>query len=267
MTDQAKPETRDVDMEVEVDAPADAVWRALTQPEEISRWFAPSVSGEPGPGGHITVSWGGGEWTSEIVTWDAGRHLGLRDMVPEGQEPPEPGTALDYFVEEREGKTVVRMVNSGFSAADDWNDFFHMLENGWAFFLWNLRHYLERHRGTPRNMISSRPWVSGSRDEVWDRVFGPEGIADAPDGAGEPFTVTLGDTTLEGESVLSDRPWAFAGRLSSLDDGVIHVEMEGAGDRWKMGLWLSGYGVEQARCEELQSALDAQMARLFPESD
>ncbi|NNF28456.1 MAG: hypothetical protein HKN73_14625, partial [Gemmatimonadetes bacterium] len=77
----------------------------------------------------------------------------------------------------------------------------------------------------------------------------------------------LGDTTLEGESVLSDRPWAFAGRLSSLDDGVIHVEMEGAGDRWKMGLWLSGYGVEQARCEQLQSALDAQMARLFPESD
>ncbi|NNM32259.1 MAG: SRPBCC domain-containing protein [Gemmatimonadetes bacterium] len=267
MTDQAKPDTRDVDMEVQVDAPADAVWRALTQPEEISRWFAPSVSGEPGPGGHITVSWGGGEWTSKIVAWDVGRHLGLRDMVPEGQEAPEPGTALDYFVEEREGKTVVRMVNSGFSAGDDWDDYFHMLENGWAFFLWNLRHYLERHRGSPRNMISSRPWVSGSRDEVWERVFGPEGIADAPDGAGKPFTMTLGDTTLEGESVLSDRPWAFAGRLSSLDDGVIHVEMEGAGDRWKMGLWLSGYGVDPSRCEELQSALDAQMARLFPESD
>lgn len=267
MTEQTKPKTRAVDMEVEVEAPADAVWRALTHPEEISRWFAPTASGQPGPGGHITVAWGATEWTSEIVTWDPGRHLSLRDMVPEGGEAPEPGTAVDYFVEERGGKTVVRLVNSGFSADDDWDEFFHMLENGWAFFLWNLRHYLERHRGTPRSMISSRPWVSGSREEVWDRVFGPLGIADAPDRAGEPFTLTLGDTTLEGESVLSDRPWAFAGRLPSLDDGVIHVEMEGAGDRWKLGFWLSGYGVDPDHCAELQRTLDEQMARLFPQPD
>ena len=265
MTEQ--PKTRSVDLEIHIDAPADAVWRALTEPDEISRWFAPVASGTSGLGGQITVSWGGGEWTSEIVEWDPGRHLQLQDVVPEGQAAPEPGTALDYYVEGKDGRTVVRMVNSGFSAEDDWDDFFHMLENGWAFFLWNLRHYLERHPGTPRTMISGRPWVTGSREEVWSRVFGPGGILDAPDGAEGAVRLKLGDTVLEGEAVLSDRPWAFAGRLASLNDGVVHVEMEGSGERWKMGFWLSGYGLDQDRCDALQSALDAQLTALFPEAD
>ncbi len=265
MTEEKNAPTRSVDIEAEIDASPEAAWRALTQPEEISRWFAPDVTGEPGPGGHITVSWGGGEWTSKIVAWNPGSHLGLRDMLPEGQEPPEPGTALDYFIESRNGKTVVRIVNSGFSADDEWADFFHMLENGWAFFIWNLRHYLERHPGTPRTMISARPWVSGSKEEVWSRMFGPDGLCDVPPKAGEAFALKLEDAVLEGSAVLADRPWAFAGRLSSLNDGVLHVEMEGSGDRWKVGFWMSAYDVGPERCGALQAALDAEMARLFPD--
>ena len=148
-----------------------------------------------------------------------------------------------------------------------------MMHNGWRFFLWNLRHYLERHPGTRRTMISERPWVTGSREEVWDRVFGEAGLGtSAADGSqpafhevGDPFRLSLdGGVSLEGTVVVCDRPWAFAGLVSSLNDGVIHVEMEGTGDRWKAGVWLSCYGVEKKQCQGIAAALAGTVSRVFP---
>jgi Activator of Hsp90 ATPase homolog 1-like protein len=45
---------------VEIKAPADVVWRAITEAEEIQRWFAPEVRVEPGVGGSMWVSFGPG---------------------------------------------------------------------------------------------------------------------------------------------------------------------------------------------------------------
>ena len=141
-----------------------------------------------------------------------------------------------------------------------------MMENGWRFFLWNLQHVLERHPGTPRVITSARPWVSGTRDHVWSRLFGPAGVGEAPARAGDDFHFSLdGGEALEGAVVLSDRPWAFAGRVGSFGDGVLHVELEGSGDRWKLGVWLSAYGVAENERERVGSALRRTVGRLFGE--
>lgn len=262
MTEARAAATRSVDLSIEVDASPEEVWSAITRAEELIRWFPPIATVEPGEGGHVTVSWGGGsEWKSRIVTWEPGKHLRLEDEPPAGSEAGGVTVALDYFLEGKGGTPVVRIVNSGFSAGEDWDDFYHMLENGWTFFLWNLKHYLERHPGTPRTMISARPWVTGTRAEVWDAVFGDGGMGQAP-GAGEPFRFDLGDVVLSGTTVLSDRPWSFAGKVDSLNDGVLHVEMEGSGEKWKMGVWLSAYGVDEAGCEAARKALEARIAGL-----
>ena len=140
--------------------------------------------------------------------------------------------------------------------------------------------------------------MTGSREEVWDRVLGESGLGAIPDGkvastaepgpvagaagqdgvqepgkpqrphpgTGDAFRFVLdGGEMLEGTVVLCDRPWAFAGVVSSLNDGVLHVEMEGEGDRWKMGVWLSAYGVEEEQCEEIGVALAKTVSRVFPE--
>ena len=263
--------TRDIELSVEIAAPVEAVWRAITEGDAVASWFAPMASAEPGEGGHLTVSWGGGaEWTSWITIWEPHSHLRLVDQLPE--EAAEQGfvMAYDYHLENRGGKTLLRLVNSGLSTEASSDDTVHMMENGWRVFLWNLKHFVERHPNTRRTMISERPWVTGTREEVWDTIFGKDGLGTVPNGSpdGQPFRLVLDDdVALEGTVVLSDRPWAFAGKLTSANDGVLHVEMEGMGERWKMGVWLSAYGVEEERCKEISAALEKTISRLFPEQD
>ena len=264
--------TRDIELAVEIAAPIDAVWRAITDGEAVANWFAPIASAQPGEGGHLTVSWeAGAEWTSWITAWDPCRHLRLVDQLPDeaGENPAV--MALDYRLTDLGDSTRLDLVNSGLSAAPDWDDTFRMMQNGWRFFLWNLKHFLERHPGTRRTMISERPWVTGSREEVWDRVFGKKGLVDtiatgAYPGTGDRFRCVLdGAGALEGTVALCDRPWSFAGAVSSLNDGVLHIEMEGTGKRWKMGVWLSAYGVEEEQCEKIGVALAKTVSRMFPE--
>ena len=264
-----RPETRNIELSVEIDAPARAVWRAITDGDAVSNWFAPVASAEPGEGGHLTVSWGAdSEWTSRITVWEPDVHLRLADDLPD--EAAEQGAAmtLDYFLEGRDGTTRLGLVNSGLSADPSWDDGVRMMTNGWRFFLWNLKHYLERHPDSHRTMISERPWVTGTREEAWETVFGDDGLGRVSERAGDEVSLRLdGGHLLEGAVVLSDRPWAFAAMLASLNDGVLHVEMEGSGERWKMGVWLSAYGLEEERCDRIRAALGQTIARLFPGED
>ncbi len=257
--------TRDIEVSVEIAAPAEAVWRAISEAEGVANWFAPVASGKPGEGGHLNVSWGDGAWTSWITAWEPLRRLRLVDELPEDPADESAAAAYEYRLEASNGSTLLTFVHSGLSADPSWDDTVHMMTNGWRFFLWNLKHYMERHPTAHRTMISERPWVTGTREQVWDAIFGTDGLGAVPAEPGDPFKLHLEvGEVLEGSVVLSDRPWAFAGVLSSLNDGVLHVEMEGTGDRWKMGVWLSTYGVEEERCKTIGAALGQSISRMFP---
>ncbi len=240
------------------------MWEAIATRDGIERWFAPFASVEEGEGGTVSVAWAeGADWPSRITVWQPGERLQMVDLSD--PEAAAQGTALtvDYQLSTADGKTRVRLVNSGLPATPDFDQHFRMMTNGWRFFLWNLRHAVERHPGVPRRVISARPWVTGSREEVWRRLFGEEGRSLA---VGDFFHFDLdGGDALEGRVVLCDRPWAFAGTVESLNDGVLHVEMEGSGERWKMGVWLSAYGVGAGRCDQVGEALDGTIGGLFPE--
>jgi len=287
VTGAASAATRSIDLSVEIDAPCNAVWEAISDGDRLASWFAPFATVEPGEGGTVTVAWEeGGEWSSRIAVWQPDRHLRLVDELPEDADATGVEMALDYRLEARDGATVLHLVNSGLSASEESDEFYRMMTNGWRVFLWHLKHAVERHPGVSRTMISARPWVSGSREDVWERLFCEQGLGEAPDGppsasrevaaacqgmdsprrTEDPFRFVLdGGKVLEGTVVLCDRPWSFAGRVASLQDGVLHIEMEGSGDRWKLGVWLSAYGVEGMRCEEIGKALETTVQRLFPE--
>ena len=253
--------TGTIELSVEIRATPGEVWTAVSDGEWLSRWFSPIASVEPGEGGHVTVSWGDeGEWTSRIKLWRPGAHLRLEDVVPEGAS----ASTLDYYLEPQDGVTKLRLINSGLASGPETAEFLYMMENGWRFFLWNLKHVLERHPGVPRIMISARPWVHGTREDVWGRLFGSSGFGEAPATPGEPFRFPLdGGEFLEGVAVHSDRPWAFAGVVESFGDGVLHVELEGSGERWKLGVWLSAYGLATDLRERVGQALKATVNRLF----
>ena len=261
------------------------MWEAIATGDGIERWFAPFASVEEGEGGTVTVAWAeGADWPSRITAWQLGERLQMVDLSD--PEAATQGTALtvDYHLSAADGTTRVRLVNSGLPAAAEFDNHYRMMTNGWRFFLWNLKHAVERHPGVARRMISARPWVTGSREEVWGRLFGEEGVAKRGNvdayadstlagtlrthslDVGDPFRWLLdGGEALSGTVVFADRPWSFAGIVESLNDGVLHVEMEGSGERWKMGVWVSAYGVEAGRCDRMCEALERTIGRLFPE--
>lgn len=71
----ADGERRTVRFERDLDASPEELWDALTSPQRLARWLAPSIL-TPGPNGHIRHDFGEGE-TCEgpILTWDPPRLL------------------------------------------------------------------------------------------------------------------------------------------------------------------------------------------------
>src|SRR5215208_3254579 len=254
---------RTIDMSIDLPVAPDVVWRALTDAELLSRWFPLRARVAPGAGGSIFLSWGPGcEGEAPITAWEPGRHL----QVSEGQGAAGLPMVVDYYLEGRAGATVLRLVHSGFGADSKWDDQYQATEGGWTYFLFNLRHYLTRHPGTPRDMVRDRRQPRRPRAEVWRTLLGAGGAYSPGDGApsvGERFAFRLGagEPPLEGTAAIV-RPSSghFAGVVEGLDDALLFVELEGgAEESWHCGLWLSTYGLPPERVRRLQEALTARM--------
>jgi hypothetical protein len=118
-------------VEVAIDAPPDAVWRAVTDPAEIRRWFGwdyPSLDEEIR---YIFV---------DHATQAAPMRLEMEAMhtievVPDGSG------------------SVVRVVCAGSLADAGWDDVYDPMEEGWRTFFHQLRYYLERRAGQDRRTL------------------------------------------------------------------------------------------------------------------
>ena len=173
--------TRAHETVIEIEAPVEDVWKALTEPEEIARWFAPKMSVEPGAGGWVLADWGPGlVWKTAIEVWEPSRHLCLtetRDKVMSTspvQESLEPSRLVqDYFLEGRGGTTVLRLVHSGFGASAEWDREFEGTRGGWKACFLRMKYGLERHKGEAvHNRIVTHFAEGLSREEVLRRVRG-----------------------------------------------------------------------------------------------
>ena len=72
----SKIRTRSIEIEIPISASPEAVWKALTDPGELTRWFPLEARVEPGEGGAIALSWGGGmDGENRIRIWQPNRRL------------------------------------------------------------------------------------------------------------------------------------------------------------------------------------------------
>lgn len=220
MTESEDRDTRSVSHEVEIDAPVERVWRALTEAEELERWFPLEARVIPGEGGSIWMSWRNeyaGE--SKILAWEPNRRLettwGELDGDPSAQ-------VTTYTLEARGGKTVVRVVTSGFPTDPTWDEWVEGTRMGWRWELGSLKRYLEGHAGEDRAVVYLRRRTDLSREEAWSRLTGPEGLG--PDLlGGEPTDV---DPPRQWAGILDDPAGSYA-RLS-LDPSMADPEARDA---------------------------------------
>lgn len=270
--------TRQMEVRLEIEAPTDAVWKALTDAQELERWFPLHAKATPGKGGKIWMSWGQPwEGDASIEIWEPGRHLRIQwpwQGAP-GDAPPAVPVAVDYFLESRAGGTVLRLVHSGFGRDAKWDNEVESVRHGWRFELQSLKRYLERHRGQNRRVVWARREFVGSRNEFWPRLIGPEGLGGHGRlghlAAGDAFAFgPKGAEALRGRVMVHEGPRQFVGTAENFNDGLVRIELEGpavdAPDaKHHLWVWLSAYGVEEARLAKLESEWRAMAERLLPE--
>jgi uncharacterized protein YndB with AHSA1/START domain len=260
-------ERRSVEVVVDVAATPDEVWKALTDADEMVRWFPLQAAVRPEVGGQITWQWDGQfTWVSEIERWDPGVALTLvnRDQRPydvEGRELPAGQASsatlvMEFTLESVEGKTRLRLVHSGFGRGASWDDEFEGVSVGWRYELRSLKFYLERHAGRPRRAGLASFSCDLSHSEAWRRLVGSAGFPFDrwPLVEGDSYRVrsAAGDR-FTGTVLLHIPERDLCCRVAELGDGLLRLATHGAGGRTGVTVWIASYAADPGHVEELRS--------------
>jgi uncharacterized protein YndB with AHSA1/START domain len=274
-------DARSIEKEIRILAPVDAVWKALTDAEELTRWFSLEAKVVPGEGGSIWMAWKE-DWQhhTPIAAWEPNKHLRLIYVEP--TPPTTPGepvppfkipyqVAVDYYLESRGGETVLRLVHSGFSSDASWDSQYDGTVSGWDFQLAGLKLYLERHYGSPRRCIYCHVAIPRvSIEQAWARLLSPAGLLQvehpAPSQADSryAFTTAAGDR-LEGVVHVWKPPGGFSATVTNLNDAWmrLHIEELTLFNRRDVNFFIGTYALPEERVARLQANFDGLLKSLF----
>jgi uncharacterized protein YndB with AHSA1/START domain len=244
-----------VERTIGIGAPVDAVWRALTDAEELARWFPTDAEVRPGAGGSIRLRWRDlYDFDSPIEVWEPNEHL--RFAFP-GDGPG--AVVTDYHLEGDERRTILRVVTSGFGHGEDWDEFLDGVRHGWNFELRSLRHYLERHRGEDREVAWARALHGIERGKAWEKLtapggfFGERGLGRVVEGSGYDATTSTG-VELSGAVEAFEPPRLLVATVDGLNDALLRMELWGAPRAAEVTVWLSTYGIPAAAVRALETS-------------
>lgn len=258
--------------EIEIEAPPDVVWRALTEPKELVRWLPLRARVQPGQGGSFYLSWGEPVVEeSSIVAWSPGKHLRLLEQRPFGG-PFQPAALkgakreIDFKLSSKSPTTLLQFEHTnigapGVNAAI--SNFAQSMAACWEFQLNSLDIYASQHFGQNRTVSWARSLSPLSFGDTWNRVMGPQGLqaglaqARAEQKGGE--RVDIHERTAKGQryemraangdtfngTVLTHMPGKqFAGIVDNMDGAVLRVVLDHCAGRPETTVWLARYNYE-----------------------
>ena len=128
---------------VVIKRPAEVVFKALTDADELMRWFPTYVESDPGPGGRYKFTWefqnaseNGSQQGKyvEVVPDKKLSYTWTADSVP---------TLVTFVLNEANGETTLELNHSTDQGGADAQKLHDDHANQWGFFLMNLKGYLE----------------------------------------------------------------------------------------------------------------------------
>lgn len=252
-----EPISRSIEVRIGIDAPPEIVWKALTDPAELVRWFSLDARVVPGIGGSVWLSWGEPVVAhSQITRWEPNYRLSTVETRPLGVLL-EPGGAnnaprtMDYLIRPLRGGTELRIVHSGFRSGSYWEELYSAVRRGWEFQLRSLRNSLARHAGTDRSIASVRRSLHLRADAVWSRFMGVDGLLGTGSlgsiKEGDPYSIrTVAEDIMEGTVLIHEPPKQFAVTVANWNDSLFRVYLvEGVTGVLEANLWLAVYGGPQ----------------------
>ena len=266
MTDDRNRTDRGIELTIDIDATLEEVWHALTTGEGIVRWFAPHAAVTPGEGGSVGVGWDPKEmWEQPITVWEPQRRMQTASEMPKDGRMVR--LAVDYYLEVHGGRVRVRLVHSGFDDSS-WDNYIDGLDAGWSYFLFNLKHALERHRGVDRVQQSARCRTT-ARDGEDHPVFGAKGLRVRPAigglRPGDACRLSLGSADVDATVAVRHPSRTIAFVVPAWNDALLFVEREGMKETHQLGIWLSLYGVPETTAAPLRQGLaDVETALSVP---
>ena len=207
--------------DVDVHAPLEDVWAALTTADGLRSWFVVDAKVVEGTGGEVFLDWGLGQsGTQPIEAWEPMSRLRVVWGPPPDAAGEDDGypAAEEFLLSHEHGATHVRVVMS-LPGEDEWTGQ-DDLDRGWALFFANLRFFLERAGGRTRTTELRHARTSLDRDAAWAALGGRLGLPDSLEVGAAVEVPGLGPATVE---------VAFTGSLllTAGDDTTVLLDLEG----------------------------------------
>jgi uncharacterized protein YndB with AHSA1/START domain len=144
-----------IEKDILIDASAESVYRAISEPGQLGQWFSLSADLDPRAGGEGVLTFrdrGSDEPLRVRVLVEAAEpptRFAFRWHHPDGEQPEKANSLLVDCALATEGSgTRLRVTESGFTALDwpapDLAAYFELHDNGWSAHLANLRDYVAR---------------------------------------------------------------------------------------------------------------------------
>ena len=141
-----------IEREVLIEAPVETVWRTITEPDQMSLWFADRVDLVVEPGAHGSLQFGDQGGPVVVETVDPPTHFSFRWNYPRDEEPVVGNSMLVEFRLTSEGDERTRLcVTESGHEVRDWPDaekhrYADEHQEGWVDLLDRLARVLVEHR-------------------------------------------------------------------------------------------------------------------------
>jgi uncharacterized protein YndB with AHSA1/START domain len=146
--------TNSIERSVDISAPVDAVWRALSDHEQFGQWFGvklegPFVVGQASRGRITHPGYEHVVWEAKVVAIEPPTRLAFAwhpyAIDPEVDYSAEPMTTVEFTIQPIVGGARVKVVESGFDAIPEHRraEAFRMNSGGWDAQMENIRAHVE----------------------------------------------------------------------------------------------------------------------------
>jgi len=137
------------------DAPPEKVFAALTEPNQLVRWFLSKAKVNLRKGGKIEFTWAGGhKMVGKVKRIVAGREVEYtwHDDLGKGNEAK---TLVQFKVLKKGSGSILKLKHSGFGESRTWIELYGAIQSGWAYYLTNLKSVIQ----SERDLRSENDWI------------------------------------------------------------------------------------------------------------